>query len=222
MSSAVPIVDRIGPYRVVRPLESSGVRTFVAREEGPIGFRRQVVLKIIADPRPEDGELVKDLAREATICSKLNHPNIIRTHDFFEDRRRLVLVLEHVDGLSLAELLALFRDTGEKLSDAAIFYIGVAVLEALAHAHGHLDERGEPATVVHSAVSPAAVFLGKDGTVKLSGFALAKIVNEEPNAEDGLRDASYLAPEQKISEKVDVYAAGLLLWELLTGRSPAL
>src|SRR6266542_1521585 len=221
MSSAVPSVDRIGPYRVVRPLETTGVPTFVAREEGPIGFRREVVLKIIASPRPEDGELVKELAREATICSKLNHPNIIRTHDFFEDRRRLVLVLEHVEGVSLAELLSMFRQTGEKLSDAAVFFIGIAVLEALAHAHGHLDEGGEAAPVVHSAVSPATVFLGKDGTVKLSGFALAKIVNEEPNAADALRDASYMAPEQKISEKVDVYAAGLLLWELLTGRSPA-
>jgi serine/threonine protein kinase len=131
-------------------------------------------------------------------------------------------VLEHVEGLSLAELLAIFRDTGEKLTDTAIFYIGISILEALAHAHGHLDERGEPAPVVHSAVSPVAVFLGKDGTVKLSGFALAKMLGEEPNAESGLRDASYLAPEQKLSEKVDVYAAGLLLWELLTGRSPAL
>jgi len=74
MSSATPIVDRIGPYRVVRALGSSGAASFVAREEGPIGFTREVVLKLIANPTPEDGRIVKELAREATICSKLNHP----------------------------------------------------------------------------------------------------------------------------------------------------
>jgi eukaryotic-like serine/threonine-protein kinase len=220
MSSATPIVDRIGPYRVVRALGSSGAASFVAREEGPIGFTREVVLKLVANPTPEDGRIVKELAREATICSKLNHPNIIRTHDFFEHDNQLVLVLEHVDGVSLAELMSSLRENGRRLSDDAVFYIGVAILEALAHAHAHLDDEGERAPIVHRSVSPSTVSLGKDGAVKLGGFALAKVLSEEPDTIVGPRDASYMAPEQRISEKVDVYAAGLLLWELLTGRPP--
>jgi len=220
MSSPTPIVDRIGPYRVVRALGSSGAASFVAREEGPIGFTREVVLKLIANPTSEDGSIVKELAREATICSKLNHPNIIRTLDFFEHDKQLVLVLEHVDGVNLAELLWSLRENGRRLSDDAVFYIGVAILEALAHAHAHLDDEGERTPIVHRAVSPSTVSLGKDGSVKLGGFGLAKILSEEPDTIVGPRDASYMAPEQRISEKVDVYAAGLLLWELLTGRPP--
>jgi serine/threonine-protein kinase len=220
MSSPTPIVDRIGPYRVVRALGSSGAASFVAREEGPIGFTREVVLKLIANPTPEDGRIVKELAREATICSKLSHPNIIRTHDFFEHDNQLVLVLEYVDGVTLADLLSTLRQTGRRLSDDAVFYIGVAVLDALAHAHAHLDDEGERAPIVHRAVSPATVSLGKDGSVKLGGFALAKVLSEDPDTIVGPRDPSYMAPEQRISEKVDVFAAGLLLWELLTGRPP--
>jgi serine/threonine-protein kinase len=220
MFSAAPIADRIGPYRVVRALGSSGALCFMAREEGPVGFTREVVLKLVANPRPEDGNVVKQLAREATICSKLNHPNIIRTHDFFEYEGHLVLVLEHVDGISLDELLTTLRQNGPRLSDDAVFYIGVAILEALAHAHAHTDDEGERAPVVHRAVSPETVALGKDGTVKLGGFGLAKILSEDPDTLVGPRDANYMAPEQKINEKVDVYAAGLLLWQLLTGRPP--
>jgi serine/threonine-protein kinase len=220
MSSPTPIVDRIGPYRVVRALGSTGAAAFVAREEGPIGFTREVVLKLIANPTPEDGRIVKELAREATICSKLSHPSIIRTHDFFEHDNQLVLVLEYVDGVTLADLLSTLRQTGRRLSDDAVFYIGVSVLDALAHAHAHLDDEGERAPIVHRAVSPATVSLGKDGSVKLGGFALAKILSEDPDTIVGPRDPSYMAPEQRISEKVDVFAAGLLLFELLTGRPP--
>jgi serine/threonine-protein kinase len=218
MSSPTPIVDRIGPYHVVRALGSSGAASFVAREEGPIGFTREVVLKLVANPTSEDGSVVKELAREATICSKLNHPNIIRTHDFFEHENQLVLVLEYVDGVSLAELLSTLRQSGRRLSDDAVFYIGVSVLDALTHAHAHLADDGERAPIVHRAVSPTTVSLGKDGSVKLGGFAFAKVVNEDPDNTIGPWDPSYMAPEQRISEKVDVYAAGLLMWELLTGR----
>ena len=73
---------------------------------------------------------------------------------------------------------------------------------------------------MHRSVNPSTISLGKDGVVKLGGFALAKILSEDPDTTVGPRDAIYMAPEQRISEKVDVYAAGLLLWELLTGRPP--
>ncbi|HKQ68208.1 MAG TPA: serine/threonine-protein kinase, partial [Polyangiaceae bacterium] len=214
-------MDRVGPYRVVRALGSSGPPAFIAREEGPVGFTREVVLKLVANPKPEDANAVKELAREATICAKLSHANIVRTLDFFEHQGHLALVLEHVDGLSLADLLARLRETGQRLADDAVFHIGVAVLEGLAHAHAHLDDEGERAPVVHRAVSPAAVWLGKDGSVKLGGFGLAKIVSEDPKTGIEPRDPIDMAPEQRISEKVDVYAAGLVLWELLTGKAPS-
>src|SRR4051794_18483 len=191
MSSPTPIVDRIGPYRVVRALGSSGAASFVAREEGPMGYTREVVLKLVANPTPEDGNIVKELAREATICSKLNHANIIRTHDFFEHDKQLVLVLEYVDGVTLSELLSSLRQNGRRLSDDAVFYIAVAVLEALAHAHAHLDEEGEPTPIVHRSVNPSTISLGKDGSVKLGGFALAKILSEDPDTTVGPRDATY-------------------------------
>ena len=157
MSSPTPIVDRIGPYRVVRALGSSGAASFVAREEGPMGYTREVVLKLVANPTPEDGNIVKELAREATICSKLDHANIIRTHDFFEHDKQLVLVLEHVDGVTLAELLSSLRQNGRRLSDDAVFYIGGGDSRSAGpcpraprrggRARAHRAPLGEPSTI---------------------------------------------------------------------------
>src|SRR6185503_6351299 len=98
-------VDRVGPYRILRPLPTEGAASFVAREEGPVGFRRDVILKLVADGNPTEAQAAHELAQEATLGSRLNHPNIVRTHDFFAREGRVVLVLERVDGITLAELL---------------------------------------------------------------------------------------------------------------------
>jgi hypothetical protein len=208
-------MDRLGPFRILHALESEGTASFVAREEGPVGFRRDVVLKVVPEADPAHAFAAEQLAREATLGSRLHHPNILRTHDFFARDGRLVLVLEHVEGTTLAQLLAALRARGERLSDAAAIHIGVAVLEALAHAHAQVDAAGVEAPIFHLRVTTRAVSLGRDGTVKLGGFSASR-------GDEALSPGSALAgpppapPEE--SGKVDVRAAGLLLWELLTGR----
>jgi hypothetical protein len=209
--------DRVGPYRILRALESEGTPSFVAREEGPVGFRRDVVLKFVAEGDPMQAPAAQDLAREATLGSRLNHPNIIRTHDFLQQDGRLVLVIEHVDGITLAHLLAALRMRRERLSDQATLYVGVAVLEALAHAHAQVDAAGVKTPIVHHRLDPTRVFLGKDGSVKLGGFsALSAAIDQHPVAGDAAAGPQTAQPLE--GDKADVRAAGLLLWEMLTGR----
>ena len=208
-------MDRLGPFRILHALESEGAASFVAREEGPVGFCRDVVLKVVPEADPAHAFAAEQLAREATLGSRLHHPNIVRTHDFFARDGRLVLVLEHVQGSTLAQLLAALRPRGERLSDQAAIYIGVAVLEALAHAHAQVDAAGAQAPIFHLRMAPRAISLGRDGTVKLGGFSASP-------GDGALSPGSALAgpppatPEE--NRKADVLAAGLLLWELLTGR----
>ena len=208
-------MDQLGPFRVLRALPSEGAQSFVAREEGPVGFRRDLVLKVVPEKDPAHAFAARQLAQEATLGSRLNHPNIVRTHDFFARNGHLVLVLEHVEGTTLAQLLAALRDRGERLSDHAAVYVGIAVLEALAHAHAQVDAAGAPAPIFHGRVAPSAVWLGRDGTVKLGAFS-ALPVDDAPSPASPFANAPPATPEE--SGKADVLAAGLLLWQLLTGR----
>jgi serine/threonine protein kinase len=144
----------------------------------------------------------------------------------FEHDNAVVLVLDYVDGISLADLLAR-QGAGSRraFSDDAALHIGLSICDALAHAHAVLDEQRAHAAIVHRAVSPSNILIGRDGTVKLDGFGFAKISGgvATRRADDSTWTPAYLAPEQTTAEpptsKIDVYAAGLILWELLTGRS---
>ena len=212
-------MDRIGPYRILSASEGAGTTSFIAREEGPVGFRRDVVLKVANEGDTAHALAARELAEEATIGSRLNHPNIVRTHDFFARDGRLVLVQEHVGGVTLAELLASLRARQERLSDPAALYIAVAVLEALAHAHAWVAPSGERSPIVHPRLDPNAIALGKDGAVKLGGFGAISPAHDR--AAEALETNGAGAPARvDQGQRADVHAAGRLLWELLSGREP--
>lgn len=223
MQKGTPTSDRIGPYRVLKQLSVTGsVQTHLAREDGPSGFLRNVVLKIVPDASGEGAKDIEELARETTACAKLTHPSIVRTRHFFQHDDALVLVVEYIEGLSLSELLASRPIQGERvLSDEAALHVGVSICEALAHAHSMQDGA---APIIHRAVSPSNVLIARDGSVKLDGFGFAKILGGVGTATTGSSKwtPAYMAPEQvsdrPATPKVDVYSAGLILWELLAGR----
>jgi serine/threonine protein kinase len=221
------VPESIRGYRVVRRLDSRrGGRVYLAREDGPLGFSRTVVLKLVADTAEGDADRAAELAREALICAKLHHPAIVRMHDFFQEAPWLVLVLEYVEGTSLARLIDHLATKKRTLPETAAFYVASCVTNALAHAHALTDESGAKTPVIHRDVSPSNVLLARDATVKLSGFGLGKILDRTPDTAIGVVKGTpgYMAPEQaageRATEKVDVYGAGLLCWQLVTGRSP--
>src|SRR5688500_13341804 len=151
MQKGTPISDRIGDYRVLRQLSVMGaVQVHLACEEGPGGFGRNVVLKIVPHASGGEAHDTEELAREATACAKLTHPGIVRTRRVFEHDNALVLVLEYVDGISLADLLARQATGSRRLfSDEAAFYVGLAICDALANAHATLDDNRVRAPIVH-------------------------------------------------------------------------
>src|SRR5262245_48575212 len=99
--------DRIGPYRVLKQLSVTGtVQVHLAREDGPAGSVRDVVLKIVPNASGEGAADIEELAREVRACAKLTHPSVVRTRHLFQHGNAWVLVVEHVEGFSLWTLLS--------------------------------------------------------------------------------------------------------------------
>jgi serine/threonine-protein kinase len=222
-----PVPDRIGAYEIVKRVGRVGsADVYSARMQGPLDFSREVTLKLVRVD--DDARTAEELGREATICARLNHPVVVRMFDFFEWDRRLVLVLEQVEGASLDRLLSHLRRRKQTLSDHSVFFIAAQVASALAHAHAATDESGTVCPIIHRDIKPENVMIGWDGSVRLAGFGLGKILGRSPDSVAGTVRGTpgYMSPEQARGERAtvrsDVYALGILLWAVLTGQEPPL
>jgi len=222
-----PVPEKIGPYQVVKCIGRTGAADiYLARAEGPLGFARSVTLKMVRYALDDDARFAEELAREAAICARLNHPGVVRMFDFFEHERRLVLVLEQVEGASLDRLLAHLARRKQRLGDGAVFYLGGQLAAALAHAHASTDEDGNISPVIHRDIKPENVLIGWDGQARLSGFGLGKILGRTPDSIAGTVKGTpgFMSPEQARGERAtvrsDVYGFGVLLWSLLGGKEP--
>jgi serine/threonine-protein kinase len=217
--------ERLGGYRVVRRLARGDTsEVLLAVEEGPFGFQREVVLKLLLPRYRHDERMRKLFSREASAYVRLRDPGIVKLLDFSVLEGQLVMVLEYVDGAPLNRALAMLRGVGQNIDDQTAIHIGERLFMALAAAHGARDEAGEPAAMVHRNVSPSNLLIAWDGAVKLSDLGVAKVVGASlesvvggPKGSDG-----YMAPEQlagdALTPKTDVYCAAIVLWELLAGR----
>ena len=218
--------DSIGPYRIVRRLGFGRTsEVLLATRLFPGNFERRVVVKRLLARWENEPERQAVLAAEALAYARVAHPAIVQLFDFFSHDGHLALVLEYVDGLSLARLLERKRARREGVSDRVAFFVGSRVFAALAAAHAARDPRsGEETPVVHRDVSPANVLVPWDGFVKLGDFDLAKVVGVSGDTRGGLMKGTYgyMAPEQvtgdPVTPRTDIYAGCLVLRELLLGH----
>lgn len=225
MPEALGPEERVGSYRVVRPLATGGTSDLLlAKSEGPMGFERQVALKVLADRFRDDSAVSRMFVTEAAAYARLSHPAIVRLFDFFKHEDRLVMVLELVDGLTLRRLKASADGLGHSLPDAAAMHVARRVFEALACAHAAVDETGNATPIIHRDVNPSNVLVGWDGAVKIVDFGVARVTGLHAETQGGAVKGTlgYMAPEQvrgaAISPATDVYGAGIVLWELLANR----
>lgn len=217
--------QRVGGYRVVRKLATGKTSdVLLAKAEGPHGFERTVVLKLLLPEYKHDADVKGMFAREAAAYGRLSHPSIVRLYDFFASDDQLVMVLEYIDGPPLSKLRGMLKAIGQQLDDTTALYISASIFEALAAAHGAADDTGAPAPVIHRDVNPSNVLIPWDGQVKLADFGVAKVTGASHQSSVGLIRGTfgYMAPEQVSGEPVtpraDVYAGAIILWELLTKR----
>ena len=214
MSSPSPfsLIDHVldGRYRVLSHLADGGMATvYIALDQR---LDRQVALKVMRADLAKDESFVERFRREARSAAKLSHPNVVAVYDQGEDNGHVFLAMELVNGLTLRQVM---HSEGPLTPRAALDIID-PVLQALGAAHS--------AGLIHRDVKPENVILREDGTVKVADFGLARaIATTTSTAQTGvlLGTVAYLSPEQVergiADARSDVYAAGLLLFEMLTG-----
>ncbi|MDI1448165.1 serine/threonine protein kinase, partial [Polyangium sp. 6x1] len=191
-----------------------------------MGFSRLCTLKLVRNTIEGDAHFAEELVREAAICAVLNHPSIQRMFDFFEHDKHLVLVLEHVEGVTLDRVQEVLGRQKSKLDDRTIAFLGRALAGALAHAHAAKDEEGTPTPVIHRTMHPENVLIGWDGHVRLTGFGLGKILGRSPDTVAFVIKGApgFMAPEQargeRVTPKADVYGLAVLLWSLYAATKP--
>jgi serine/threonine-protein kinase len=160
---------------------------------------------------------------EANLTARIRHPNVVPTLDIVSSATRLLIVMEYVEGVSLSVLLRAARAQNRKLPVPVVVTIMKDLLEGLHAAHELADDHGQPLNVVHRDVSPQNVLVGVDGISRVVDFGVAKAAGRSYHTQTGeIRGkVGYMAPEQMFGEavdrRVDVYAAGVVLWESLAG-----
>ncbi len=194
---------------------------FAAQVVGVAGFERPVAIKRVLPELAAQPAFASMFIAEARIASRLSHPNIVSVSDFRQDDQgRLFLVMEYVDGCDLAALV----EAGP-LSIPVIIYIVAEMLRGLGYAHGRVDSVTGGQGLVHRDVSPHNVLISREGEVKVGDFGLSRATDSGGRALTGTvrGKAAYMAPEQARGEaldrRTDLFAAGIVAWELLS-RAP--
>jgi len=220
----------LGRYRVVRILAVGGMgAVYLGRAEGARGFVRPVVIKRILATYSDDEEAVSMFVREARILSQLQDPGIVSVIDFGQEDDTLVMVLEYVHGYHLGFWHAFTQKTSGKMDTEDATFIVTRVLDALSHAHNFTHPDGRHVQIIHRDISPSNVLLDIHGNVKLVDFGIARSqgddVDEYKTQAPRLKGKfSYMCAELFLGEEPsvqsDVYACGVMLYELLSGSNP--
>jgi serine/threonine-protein kinase len=209
---------------LVAQLGSGGMaEVFLAMRRGLGGFVKLVVVKRLRTSALE-GDAVAMFHDEARISARLNHPNVVQTHEVGFDGEHYRLEMEYLDGQPLHRITHRAKRAGRPISIGMAAAVVQDVLAGLHYAHGLCDYDGTPLGIVHRDVSPQNVFVTYDGRVKLVDFGIAKASGQMAVTQLGMVKGKirYMAPEQATGQPVDartdVFATGIVLWQLLVGR----
>ena len=208
----------MGRYRLLAPIASGGAATvYLGRAQGVGGFSRVVAVKVL---HPHMLQEADEFLEEAKLAARLRHPLIVPVVDVGMLDDGFYLVMEYVDGPSLSEVVR----AAEKIPLRVVGRVLADVLEALDAAHNAIDDKGRALGVVHRDFSPQNILVGADGRSRLTDFGIARATTRAEYTRTGLVKGkiAYMAPEQAAAEELDaradVWAAGVVAWELLAGQ----
>jgi serine/threonine-protein kinase len=220
-----PDMQQVGRYELLLEVASGGMATvYVGRQHGAGGFERLVAIKRMHPHIGAEPELAASFMDEARIASLIRHPNVVAVQDVHDADGEHLLVMDYVDGPSLANIMRAARKRKERISRPAAIRIMIDGLAGLHAAHEITNLDGIPLGVVHRDATPHNLLIGSDGTVRLTDFGIAKAAERSVHTATGMAKGKfrYMAPEQArggaVDRRVDVFAMGVVAWELLTGE----
>jgi serine/threonine-protein kinase len=197
---------------------------YLARTRGVAGFEREVALKLVHAHLRADEESRMHLLEEARLAARIRHPNVVPVTEVDSDSCGVFLVMEYVEGEALSGLVRLLRDSNHRLPTRLIARIMNDALAGLHAAHELRDPQGQLVGLVHRDFSPQNILVGIEGVARLADFGVAKAASRTVRTKTGLvkGKVAYMSPEQarghKVDRRCDVWAAGVVVWELVTGR----
>ena len=216
-------MDRIGPYLLQSKVARGGMaELFLANYIRRDGFRRKVAVKRILPHLAENRNFIKMFTREARLAALLQHPNIVQIFDYGKIENAYFIAMEYIDGKNLGEIL--YTLSQGLPVDHSVFIIS-EICKGLDYSHTKQDDTtGDPLHIVHRDISPQNLLISYQGEVKVSDYGISKAKSEPSLTQAGVIKGklSYLSPEQALGEPVDhradIYALGLVFYEMLSGR----
>ena len=213
MAVSDSLIDTLfdGRYRIQRKLGAGGMADVYLAEDQELG--RRVAIKILNSRHGNDDQFIERFRREAKNAAALNHPNIVSIYDRGEAEDTYYIAMEYLDGRTLKELIV---SRGAAPVNVAIEYAR-QILSALRFAHRH--------GIVHRDIKPHNVLVDGEGRVKVTDFGIARAgTSQMTEAGSIVGTAQYLSPEQarggEVDPRSDLYSLGIVLYELLTGKTP--
>jgi hypothetical protein len=196
---------------------------YLARAQVVEGVSREYAVKLMHAHLRGDPDWAVHLLHEAKIAARIRHPNVVQVVEAGDDSLGLFLVLEYIEGDTLSGLTRALRKAGKPLPLAMSGKILLDSLAGLHAAHELRDESGQPLELVHRDFSPQNILVGVDGVGRLTDFGIAKASGGQVTATGMLKGkVSYMSPEQArgraVDRRCDVWAAGVIAWELLAGK----
>ena len=216
---------RIGRYAVFDVIGAGGTAdVHLGCKTGRGAFVRMVAVKRLRSDRLNETEFVSMLIDEARLTSRIVHANTVPVIDVVRTSSELLLVSDYVHGETLATLLREQGSRNERTPPGIAAAIAIGVLNGLQAAHTATDTKGEPLAIIHRDVSPQNVMIAIDGLPRILDFGMAKARGRLTATADGIIKGklAYMAPEQlqgkAIAKSVDIWAVGVVLWEMLAGK----
>ncbi len=213
-------------YRVVEKLEAGGMaEVYRAESEGLQGFRKQVAIKRVLPHLSEKKKFISMFLDEARLSAQLSHSNCVQVFDIGVGDAAYFIVMEYVDGGNLKSIAESLKKQGKIFPVQIAVFIAIEICKGLSYAHEARDANsGAPLHIVHRDMSPPNVLITKYGEIKIVDFGLAKASSQLEKSEPGIIKGkfSYLSPEaamgQEVDARTDIFAVGIILWELLSGQ----
>ena len=215
---------QLGRYQLVRRIAKGGMgEIYLARAQGTAGFEKTVIIKTILPRLADEEEFVERFLDEGRTVVNLSHGNIVPVFDMDEVDGEYFIAMDYVPG---RDLKAVLERRDAPLPPKLAAYVISQVCDGLAYAHRQTDDAGESLDIVHRDVSPSNVLLSTDGEVKLIDFGIARAAGRSSETVTGRIQGKccYMSPEQATGKAVDhrsdIFSAGVVLYELLTGERP--
>jgi eukaryotic-like serine/threonine-protein kinase len=218
--------QRVDRYELMGEIASGGMATvYLARLTGMGGFQRFVAMKRLHPHLASEKEFVEMFLDEARIAARIHHPNVVPILEVGASSVGYYLVMEYIEGDTLARLLARAASTGKRLPVSVALRIAIDMLSGLHAAHELHDDQNQPVHLVHRDVSPQNVLVGQDGIARITDFGVARAASRLTATRVGQLKGkiAYMAPEQAagaedLDRRADVFSSGIVIWEALAQK----